>query len=411
MSQVDAKVIVVGAGPVGLVTALGLAQKGIKVLVLEKNSIDVPSQWRGSTIHPPTLAIFDELGLADEIIAGAIKVEVLQYRDLEITDVVNFGYDCLDELVKFPFRLQFEQYKVLKLLRNTVAANSNIEIKYKSLIESVSQDESGVSVQVTQVGATNTLRADWLVGADGSHSAVRKALGIELDGFTYPYPTTVVATPFKFEDHFPGLAPVTYWSGPTGRLSMIRTPDIWRIAMTTPLEGVDISSDDKGSITEPTQDFIDAIDLLLSRLPGVSLADLELKQYEVYRSHQRIAREFSVDRVALAGDAAHLTTTNGGMGLNSGVQDAAALVKAMEVAIALDSFDPISQYAKERKEFCTNFLQPTTTTNHKTVDNPDYEARRTRLTELLADTNNPEVVKQVIARASMLSELVKQEDA
>ena len=403
----EPQVIIAGAGPVGLVTALGLAQKGISVLVLEKNSIEVPPQWRGSTIHPPTLAIFDELGLSDEIIAGAIKVEVLQYRDLEIEEVVNFGYDCLDGQVKFPFRLQFEQYKILKLLRTAASSNPKIEIKYNTLIESVTQDSDGVSVQVTNDGATRILRADWLVGADGSHSAVRKALGIELDGFTYPYPTTVVATPFKFEDHFAGLAPVTYWSGPTGRLSMIRTPDIWRIAMTTPLEGVDISSDDRGSISEPTQDFIVAIDLLLSRLPGVSLADLELKQYEVYRSHQRIAREFSVDRVALAGDAAHLTTTNGGMGLNSGVQDAAALVKALESAIAQNSSGPISQYARERKEFCTNFLQPTTTTNHKTVDNPDYEARKSRLTELLADTNNPEVVKQVIARASMISELVK----
>ena len=403
----EPQVIIAGAGPVGLVTALGLAQRGIRVLVLEKNSIEVPPQWRGSTIHPPTLAIFDELGLADEIIVGAIKVEVLQYRDLEIQQVVNFDYDCLDGLVKFPFRLQYEQYKVLKLLRTAASNNSKIEIQYDSLIESVNQDSNGVSVQVSKNGVTKSVRADWLVGADGSHSAVRKALGIELDGFTYPYPTTVVATPFKFEDHFPGLAPVTYWSGPTGRLSMIRTPDIWRIAMTTPLEGVDISSDDRGSISEPTQDFIVAIDLLLSRIPGVSLADLELKQYEVYRSHQRIAREFSVDRVALAGDAAHLTTTNGGMGLNSGVQDAAALVKALEAAIALNDSGPISQYAKERKEFCANFLQPTTTTNHKTVDNPDYEARKSRLNELSVDTNNPEIVKQVIARASMISELVK----
>ena len=406
----EPQVIIAGAGPVGLVTALGLAQKGIQVLVLEKNSIEVPPQWRGSTIHPPTLAIFDELGLADEIIKGAIKVEVLQYRDLEIEEVVNFEYDCLDGLVKFPFRLQYEQYKVLKLLRTTASTNPKIKIQYDSLIESVTQDSDGVSVQVSKGGVANTVRVDWLVGADGSHSAVRRALGIELDGFTYPYPTTVVATPFKFEDHFDGLAPVTYWSGPTGRLSMIRTPDIWRIAMTTPLEGVDISSDDSGSIAEPTEDFIVAIDLLLSRLPGVSLADLELKQYEVYRSHQRIAREFSVDRVALAGDAAHLTTTNGGMGLNSGVQDAAALVKALEAAIAQNSSGPISQYARERKEFCTNFLQPTTTTNHKTVDNPDYEARKSRLTELSADTNNPEIVKQVIARASMISELVKQEE-
>lgn len=407
MSEFKAQVIVVGAGPVGLVTALGLAQKGIKVLVLEKNSIEVPPQWRGSTIHPPTLAIFDGLGLAEEIINGAIKVEVLQYRDLEISDVVNFEYNCLDGLVKYPFRLQFEQYKVLKLLRSAVTINPNIQIQYETLIESVSQDSVGVSVQTINAGATNTIQADWLVGADGSHSAVRKALGIELDGFTYPYPTTVVATPFRFEEHFPGLAPVTYWSGPTGRLSMIRTPDIWRIAMTTPLEGVDISTDDKGSISEPSQDFKVAIELLLNLLPGVSLADLDLKQYEVYRSHQRIAREFSEKRIALAGDAAHLTTTNGGMGLNSGVQDAAALVKALTQAISENSYLPISQYAKERKEFCTDFLQPTTTTNHKTVDNPDYEARSARLNELMAETDDPEIVRQVIARASMISELVK----
>ena len=404
-TQVD--VIVIGAGPVGLVVALGLAQNGIRVLVVEKDSIEVPSQWRGSTIHPPTLEIFDELGLAEEIISGAIKVEVLQYRDLEIAEVVNFDYNCLNNQVKFPFRLQFEQYKVLKLLRSAATLHPLIEIQYESVLESVSQDALGVNAKVLERNSLTEINSDWLVAADGSHSSVRKSLGIELDGFTYPYPTTVVATPFTFEKYLPDLAPVTYWSGPTGRLSMIRTPDIWRIAMTTPLEGVDISGDDKGSISEPSADFKAAIELLLNRLPGVTLSDLELKQYEVYRSHQRIAREFSVGRIALAGDAAHLTTTNGGMGLNSGVQDGAALVKAFIDAIAQNSSLPIAKYAKERKEFCANFLQPTTTKNHKTVDNPDYEARYSRLSELSANSKKPEIVRQVIGRASMIAKLVK----
>ena len=406
MNELNAKVIVVGAGPVGLVTALGLAQNGIKVQLLEKNSSEVPPQWRGSTIHPPTLEIFDDLGIAQEIIAGAIKVEVLQYRDLEIDEVINFEYSCLNGFVKFPFRLQFEQYKVLKLLRDAAAVHPLIQICYETSLVSVSQNDSEISITAVQGENVSEFKADWLVAADGSHSAVRKSLGIELAGFTYPFPTTVVATPFPFEKHWPDLAPVTYWSGPTGRLSMIRTPDIWRIAMTTPLEGVDISSEDRGSINEPTADFKAAIELLLKRLPGVTLNDLALKQYEVYRSHQRIAGEFSAGRVALAGDAAHLTTTNGGMGLNSGVQDAAALVKAILKAISEDSLFPIAQYAKERKEFCANFLQPTTTTNHKNVDNPTYEARRTRLSEFSLDSKNPAVVRQVVARASMITELV-----
>ncbi len=403
----DVQVIVVGAGPVGLVTAIGLAQQDVRVLVLEKNSVEVSPQWRGSTIHPPTLAIFDGLGLAQQIIDGAIRVAILQYRDLEIDQVVNFKYDSLSKLVKFPFRVQFEQYKVLKLLRETAAAHPNIELQYESTVESISQDHVGVSIQILQNGIAKSLRTSWLVAADGAHSSVRKSLGVELDGFTYPYPTTVVATPFQFENHIPNLAPVTYWSGPTGRLSMIRTPDIWRIAMTTPLAGVDISSEDRGSIAEPSADFKKAISLLLSWMPGVTLTDLQLKQYEVYRSHQRIARQFSIGRVALAGDAAHLTTTNGGMGLNSGVQDAARLVKALTTAISDKSVDPISDYARERKEFCENFLQPTTSTSHKSVDNPDYENRKMRLSKLSSDSNNREIELQVIARASMITELVK----
>ena len=114
-------VVVVGAGPVGLVTAIGLAQRGVKVIVLEQNSAEVAPQWRGSTIHPPTLEIFDQLGLAETIINGAVKVELLQYRDLELPDVVNFKYSSISGLVKFPYRLQYEQYKVLKLLRDTAA--------------------------------------------------------------------------------------------------------------------------------------------------------------------------------------------------------------------------------------------------------------------------------------------------
>jgi 3-(3-hydroxy-phenyl)propionate hydroxylase len=260
---------------------------------------------------------------------------------------------------------------------------------------------------VQQSGGPKTIQAPWLVAADGAHSSVRKSLGIKLDGFTYPFPTTVVATPFKFENHISDLAPVTYWSGPTGRLSMIKTPDIWRIAMTTPLDGVDISSDDRGTIAKPSEDFTNAISLLLKWIPGVTLDDLQLKQYEVYRSHQRIAQVFNLGRVALAGDAAHLTTTNGGMGLNSGVQDAAHLVKALLVAIRDESIEPINDYARDRKEFCEKFLQPTTSNNHLTVDNPDEANRRLRLSELFSDSKNAEVELQVVARASMITELVK----
>jgi 3-(3-hydroxy-phenyl)propionate hydroxylase len=120
-----------------------------------------------------------------------------------------------------------------------------------------------------------------------------------------------------------------------------------------------------------------------------------------------VAKKFSVGRVALAGDAAHLTTTNGGMGLNSGVQDGAALVDALIEAIALESYKPLEIYGLTRREFCQNFLQPATSANHSTVDNPDYESRASRLSELASDSGNPEIELQVIAKASMITKLLK----
>ena len=402
----DEKVIVIGAGPVGLVTALGLAKLGIRVLVIENNSEDVPSQWRGSTIHPPTLEIFDSIGLADHIMAGAIKVDVLQYRDLEIDKVVNFDYSVLENRVKFPFRLQYEQYKVLKLLRDLASKESNIRLAYNSEIVSVRQNEANIFIKIRNSNNETEIIGEFLVGADGSHSAVRKSLGIELDGFTYPFPTTVVATHFDFKKFIPDLAPVSYWSGPNGRLSMIKTPDIWRIAMTTPLVDVDLSTDDRGTISEPTEDFKNAIGQLLALIPGSTLADLELKQYEVYRSHQRIARQFSSGRIALAGDAAHLTTTNGGMGLNSGVQDAGHLIQAIQKAVVSKSPEALAEYSRVREEFCSKFLQPTTTLNHQTIDEQELQIRAERLDKLQRSSESPQEVLSIVSRASMLSELV-----
>ena len=398
-------VVVVGAGPVGLVTAIGLAQRGVKVIVLEQNSAEVAPQWRGSTIHPPTLEIFDQLGLAETIIKGAVKVELLQYRDLELPDVVNFKYSSISGLVKFPYRLQYEQYKVLKLLRDTAAEHENIELRYQAEVKSVTVSPASVLLELETLGVTEQLETNWLVAADGSHSKVRKSIGIELSGFTYPLPTTVVATAFPFENYFSDLAPVSYWSGPLGRLSMIRTPDIWRIAMTT--QAVDDSTE-RGTIEKPAADFVAAINLLLKLIPGTTLLDLDLKQYEVYRSHQRVAAEFSFGRVALAGDAAHLTSTNGGMGLNSGVQDASALVTALLAAIAEYSTEPITSYASSRKQFCERFLQPTTTANHETVDNPDQATRAARLAKLAAQAADPAQELAAVAKASMLTDLALQ---
>jgi 3-(3-hydroxy-phenyl)propionate hydroxylase len=155
-------------------------------------------------------------------------------------------------------------------------------------------------------------------------------------------------------------------------------------------------------LSSPSKEFLQAIDLLLKWIPGRDLADLKIQQYETYSSHQLIAREFAVGRVALAGDAAHLTSTNGGMGLNSGVQDAAALSRYLQDAIKNQTTEPLRNYAIEREAFCNDFLQPTTTENHQSVDSSNSDFRLDRLLTLQGQSKDDEATLKVVRRASML---------
>lgn len=401
MSDTDLPVIVVGAGPVGLVTALAFARAGVPVVVLEAEGDEVRAEWRGSTMHPPTLEMLERMGVAEAVLAGGVRVDRLQFRDLELPETATFEYSALAGHTRYPFRVQYEQYKLLRLLRKTALDSSAIDLRFGCRVLSLSQDDDTVTVTAGD-GSRERLRARWVIGADGAHSTVRKLAGVGFPGDTHPAMSLVAATRFEFRDAVADLAPVSYWSGPAGRLSLIRTPDVWRVAVTVP------GAPDAGAPPEhgPHPALASALDLLVG---DRAWAATPLEQHQMYRSHQRVADRFTAGRVLLVGDAAHLSSTTGGMGLNSGVHDAFDLTERLAppllAADAAAERRAAAEYADVRRRAAMEIVQPATKTARAAVDTTDRVHRRDRIAGLRGTAADPAESVRHLRRMSMLDSL------
>ena len=386
-------VYIVGGGPVGMITALELESYGIQATILESGADELRSEWRGSTLHPPTIEILDGLGLSADILNEGVRLERLCYRDLELEGEASFEYNLLAGLTRFPFRVQFEQYKLIRLLKRALNER-RVETRYGCAVVGLHQDDDGVELEVESGSARDTIRSRWAIGADGAHSTVRKAVQVSFPGFTYPFQSLVVATRFPFDVYLPDVSPVTYWTGPRGRFSLIRTPDIWRIALTTDTRSGEAFVR-QGS--QPHSHFISDVELLFRG--KVDPLEMKLEQHQMYRTHQRLAATFRCKNVLLAGDAAHLSSTTGGMGLNSGIHDAHALANAFGQH---DRESSLTAYADGRRRMAEEIIQPLTTSSRQGTDLSSVAARADRLANLVNLASDPSKAQQYLVRASML---------
>src|SRR5205085_80393 len=174
-------------------------------------------------------------------------------------------------------------------------------IRYGAAVTDVQQDEEMVTVTIN---GGEKLCADWLIGADGGRSRVREALGITLEGFTWPERFLVASTPFDFAGVLPGLADVSYFADPQEWFFLLRVRDVWRVMFPTRAEEseADVLSDA-------------GIERRLQRVYAKA-GPYDVTHRTLYSVHQRVAETYRRGRVFLAGDAAHLNNPLGGMGMN-----------------------------------------------------------------------------------------------
>jgi 3-(3-hydroxy-phenyl)propionate hydroxylase len=364
-------ILVVGAGPVGTVAALACAQRGHRVTLLEaQHRID--DSPRASTTQPPTLEILAELGLIDEYIRVGLVSRTMQFWERATrTLVAEFDFERLRDETAYPFVVQTEQHKLANLCIARLKGMADVRMG----VEVLHVDES----KVTTTGGDFT--ADYVIGADGGRSIVRKSLGIEFEGYTWPERFLVVTTRFDFQKAL-GCCLRNYMAGKDEWTNLFKVAgdDLqgrWRAVYNTRRDETD---------EEALSDR--AVRARLSRI-FVPQEEQNYLHVNLYSVHQRVAKQFRKGRVFLCGDAAHVNNPIGGLGLNSGIHE------AWDLAQLLSSDGDLDAYERRRRPLNIKYVQEQTVANKKRLEEG-------RLEELRAAAADPARHKAFLMRASLL---------
>jgi 3-(3-hydroxy-phenyl)propionate hydroxylase len=389
----DWGVIVAGAGPVGSVAALILAQAGIDVLLIEQSATPA-ADLRASTFHPSTLDMLAELGLFEALEVQGLKAPVYQYRSERNNTIFNFDLGEIADRSAHPYRLQCEQWKLTGLVLERLAELPNAGVRMSRRV--VGHHDSGGSVTVDVEGpdGIETHRGRYLIACDGGNSTIRNRAGIEFEGFTYPEKFLCLSTAWPLENHFRDLSYVNYIADIDEWTVLLRIPTLWRI-----LVPASEDSDDRFLLSDEKKNQI------MQRLTG-STDEIATEHRTIYRVHQRVAKAYRSGHVLLAGDAAHLNNPLGGLGMNSGIHDIWNLTKKLIRIFSGDGDDALLDlYERQRRTLMVEFVQAQTIRNKQMMERGAIDAARDNELNLLGIVSDPEKRREYLLTQSLYRSL------
>ena len=394
------RVLIAGAGPVGMTAALALSKAGIPVTVFERNG-ELAEDLRASTWHPATMDMMSRLGLAEDIIRDGLIARTTQHRDRKTGAIAEFDMELLRGETDHPYRVQYEQFKYTRLVHARLAAFPDCKVILGAKISGVAQTADKASVTVEVGGVTESHEGDYLVGSDGAWSVVRQALGIDFEGLTYPERFYVATTTFEFAEVLNHLCYVNYIADIDEWCVLLRVRGTWRCLFPTRVD----ESDDEVMSDASTE----------TRLQGVwkKPQAYETIHRTLYKVHQRVAKSYRSGRVFLAGDAAHINNPLGGMGMNGGIHDGLNLCDKL-IALHRGEADVsvLDRYERQRRPIAVEFINANTARNKKLMEERDPAARKRQQDAICAQAEDPVAAKAFLMKTSMIeslraSELVK----
>jgi 3-(3-hydroxy-phenyl)propionate hydroxylase len=388
------QVIVAGGGPVGLLTALALAKQDVRVLVLEAEP-NLTIDLRAGSYHPPSLELMAPYGVTDEMHKTAIKVPRWQIRDRKEGVIVEWDVGEIGDLTPYPYRLHLEQHRLTPIIFSKLKACPNAEVRFSHEVTDVGQTADRVTVTAKTPGGAEKFDAPWLVGADGGRSTVRKCIGVDFEGFTWPERFVVVSTTDDYARH--GYTLNAYVSDPDEWVAVFKMPDegppgMWRVIFPVPEDEDDALTLSDDLVERRMQHFVPR----QGRYP--------IRYKSIYKVHQRVAKDFRVGRVLLAGDAAHLNNPMGAFGLNGGIHDAFNLTAKLG-AICRGEADPalLDLYVRQRRTVNLEYVQEFSIRNLRRLNEKDELERQRNFAELRQQAATREGRREFLRISSMIA--------
>jgi 3-(3-hydroxy-phenyl)propionate hydroxylase len=392
-------VIVVGAGPVGVVAGLAAAQAGYRVTLCEAETA-IDTSPRASTTQPSTLELIERVGLLDRFVAAGLVARTFQFWDRPTRRLVaEFDHAVLDGETRFPFVVQTEQHKLAHMALDALRAIGGT-VRFAAPVADLAQSADQVTVTLggTLAGGER-LEADWVIGADGGRSTVRKLLGIDFEGYTWPERFLVLTVLDDYETLM-GCCTRSYLADPDEWMNLFKVSGDdgkgrWRAVFPARADETD-----EAALSEAGGEA------RLQRAVPLDTA-YRVVHRNLYKVHQRVAAGFRHGRVFLAGDSAHVNNPIGGLGLNFGIHDAIDLIDTLTAV--RDGADPalLDRYERRRRPLNIEFVQQQTIANKQRLEEKDPAVRRAKQDELAATAADPKRHKQFLLRASLIDSVRK----
>ena len=393
VTPADNRVLIAGAGPVGLVLALCLARRGHRVLVVEK-LVDLLDQVRrAGTIHAATLEMLDDIGLYERLEPRGIVAPLVHYWDRgDPEPIAVFDHSVLAGDTRFPHALQCDRLKLVEEALKMASSDDLIEIRTGTEFTGFRQESDSVTAAVeTADGEHHELRGTHLVGCEGAHSVVRKQLGIDFEGFAFPDRTMTLSVLFDFDSILP-YGYRNYILDPVEWANLFRWTDLWRVVLPA-----DVNADPDALLDDSV------IEAGLQRFHR-SGEPYQVVSKSLYTVHQRVAETFRDGRVLLAGDAAHVNSPIGAMGMNSGIHDAVNLAAKLSSVLRGEAGDEVlDRYVRQRRHVAVAHVQAITIRNKKLMAEADPEVRRRNRDELRRAADDPALAREFLLRASLIA--------
>jgi 3-(3-hydroxy-phenyl)propionate hydroxylase len=391
-SMENTKILVVGAGPVGLVTTALLIGEGIQVVLIESCG-ELPHDLRASTFHPPTLDSLERFGVVDSMIEQGLICPTWQFRDRKEGVVATFELSRLHSDTNHPYRVQCEQWRLGEMLYAQIKQNPLATIRLGASATAVRQTADGVEVDVSLPDGSETIAGSFVVGTDGIGSVVRKAMGVAFEGITIPELFLTLSTSYDFREAMPDVANIAYLSDPDEWFVLIRTARVWRALF--PVDAALTDSD----VTSPER----AEMLLQGAVPRRE--PYEVSHRTAYRVHERVASSYVNGRMLIAGDAAHVNNPLGGMGLNGGIHDAFNLSRTLMEVIRGAPLATLERYGRQRRKVALDVVQQTALRNRSILNTREPQARRAYYDDLRRTVADPVRHRDYVMRTSMIQSL------